>query len=88
MANNSNYAREHYDELVKALSEMSEEELWDTFKRYDAFLYERVDALRPILNDTDLWTTVLLIHFDHARYERMLIKAMAMKAENKDNETK
>lgn len=87
MANNSNYARKHYEELVKALSEMSEEELWDTFKRYDAFLYERVDALRPILNDTDLWTKVLLIHFDHVRYERMLLGAMVMKAkaESKDN---
>lgn len=86
MANN--YAQKHYEELVKAFSEMSEEELWDMFKRYDEFLYERVEALRSTLNDTDVWTTVLLIHFDHARYERMLIKAMAMKAENKDNETK
>lgn len=85
---NSNYARKHYDEIVKAFSEMSEDELRDTFKRYDEFLYERVEALRPILNDTDLWTKVLLIHFDHARYERILINAMVMKSENKDKETK
>lgn len=83
---NSNYVRHHYDELVKELSEMSEGELRDTFKRYDELLYERVEALRPILNDDDLWTEVLLIHFDHARFERMLVDARVLAM--KDKETK